>query len=152
MNIWANVDAIPAPLREVLCEVSLRRKVGVVMLSHKSLGMATPALVRTLVLPEATIEALHARILAQCAWRDLVVTSDLDLIFAVIDRGASVLTTYGKILEGTTLADHFGQRPSVENDGPLAALPRKVRAPFGAAQRENFAQALDQWLTRRFGE
>ena len=78
---------------------------------------------------------------------DLVITGDIPLASWVIAAGGAALNPRGELYPRAPLQARLGMRNFMEelrSDGVQTAGP----APFNAADKQRFANALDKWLVR----
>jgi uncharacterized protein YaiI (UPF0178 family) len=78
---------------------------------------------------------------------DLVITGDIPLASWVIDAGGEALNPRGEIYTRETIQARLGMRNFME-ELRSAGVQTGGPAPFNAADKQRFANALDKWLVR----
>jgi uncharacterized protein YaiI (UPF0178 family) len=97
---------------------------------------------------EGGIDAADEAITAEVAPDDLVVTADIPLAAEVVRRGAVAIDVRGHLYTAGTIGERLALRNLLQ-DLRSNELVRGGPAPFGAADRQRFASALDRQLTKK---
>ncbi|MFN0160050.1 MAG: YaiI/YqxD family protein [Burkholderiales bacterium] len=146
MHIWVDADACPGAAKEILYRAAGRLRIDMTLVANQSLYTPRSRHIRTLQVEKGMDVADH-RIVAELAPGDLVVTADLPLAAAAIEKGARVLNPRGEVY-------------SRENIGPLLSMRNfmdELRSggvatggppPYGNADRQAFANSLDRVLPK----
>lgn len=146
MQIWVDADACPSPVREILFRAAERWKIPLILVANQP----------TRVLPSPWIRAIRVgagfdvaddAIAAQVQSGDLVVTADIPLAAAVIDKDAFALNPRGDLYS----RDNIGEQLALRNfmDGLRSSgVQTGGPAPFSHADRQTFANQLDRLLAR----
>lgn len=146
MRIWVDADACPRPVKEILYRAVQRRRLELVLVANQPLRTPPSPYIRSLQVPGG-LDAADAEIARQVIPGDLVITADIPLAAAVIDRGALALDPRGELYD----ADNIRERLTVRN------LLDELRGsgfegggppPLGPRDRQNFANRLDTLLAR----
>ena len=145
MRIWIDADACPGAIKTLVLRTSQRRQIPVCLVANRALDMPLSSLV-TLVRVEKEPDAVDQYIVQHVAPHDLVITADLPLAAAVVDKQALAINPRGEIYT----ADNVHERLAVRNlmqhlrsGGLVLGGP----APLSAVDRQRFAAALDRALT-----
>jgi uncharacterized protein len=144
MQIWVDADACPVAVREILFRAAQRTNVAVTLVANQWLRTPASALVRAIQVPGGP-DAADAEIIARVQPGDLVVTQDIPLAAAVLERGADALGLRGEPFT----RDSIGQRLSMRNFmDELRGAGVDTGGPdaLHARDRHAFAAALDRWL------
>ncbi len=144
-TIWLDADGAPAAVRDVLFRAAERRRIPLVVVANRPLATPRLAWVR-LVVVAAGFDVADEHIAAQVAAGDLVVTDDLPLAAAAVDRGAAVLRFRGEPLTPENVRQRLATRDLLDElrgGGVMTAGP----PPYGAGDKQRFANAIDRWLT-----
>ena len=145
MPIWVDADATPREVKEMLIRASQKRKVRVIFVANRALyGLSGPLI--SMVQVSAGADKADDYIAEHCAPLDLVITADVPLAARAVEAGALVLQPRGRLLDADNVEEHLSLRDfseslragGVETGGP---------SPFGATQKQRFANGLDRWLT-----
>jgi uncharacterized protein YaiI (UPF0178 family) len=145
VQIWVDADACPAVIKDILYRAAERVSIPVVLVANRPLHTPPSRWVRSIVVPHG-FDVADARISAEVAPGDLVITADIPLAAAVVERGAFALNPRGEfysrdnvreLLDLRNFREHL-RESGVETGGPAA---------FSHADRQAFANQLDRFLT-----
>ena len=131
MPIWVDGDACPAAVKEILFRAAERTFTMVTLVANQQLRVPRSPWIRAMQVPRG-FDVADARIVELVQPRDLVVTADIPLAAAVVERGAEALNPRGELYTTDNVR-------GVDTGGP---------ASFGKADRQAFASQLDRWLLR----
>jgi len=146
MQIWVDADACPGVIKEILYRVADRVQVPLVLVANQWLRVPPSRFIRTLQV-EKGFDVADNRIVAGVEPGDLVITADIPLAAAVIDKDAHALNPRGEFYSRENIRQLLDMRnfmdtlrsSGVETGGPPA---------FGHADRQTFANQLDRFLAR----
>lgn len=146
MQIWVDGDACPAVVKDILYRVAERLQLQVTLVANQLLRVPASRFIRALQVPSG-FDVADAEIVRLMAAGDLVVTGDIPLAADVLAKGGFALNPRGEFYTSDTIAQQLTMRAfmdelrgsGVDTGGP---------APFGQADRQNFANALDRHLAR----
>jgi hypothetical protein len=145
--IWVDADACPRVLRDVLVRAAERTGVAVTFVANQALALPRVPSVRMLVVPSG-FDVADGAIVERVGNGDLVVTGDLPLASAVIDKGAAAISPRGERYTADTIRSLLSIRDFMDTmraSGAVGGGP----PPLGAAERQAFAGHLDRWLAHR---
>jgi len=146
-RIWVDADATPRPGKEVLFKASERRGVAVVLVANSWLPHPSGGNVRFVQVEQGPDEADHY-IAEHAQAGDLVITADIPLAARVVPNGAAVIQPHGRELDLESINEALALRDfkeSLRDSGAITGGP----PPFGAKQKQRFANALDRWISAR---
>ena len=86
MQIWVDADACPVVIREILFRAAERTRVRMTLVANKPLRLPAAAHLRFLQVPPG-FDAADKRIVELMSRDDLVVTADVPLAAAAIEKG-----------------------------------------------------------------
>jgi uncharacterized protein YaiI (UPF0178 family) len=147
MKIWVDADACPAAVKEILYRAAERARVPLTLIANQMLRVpASPWISARQV--ASGFDVADRRIADEAAAGDLVVTADVPLAALVIAKGALVLDPRGDLLDAGNIQERLTMRNfmdglrsgGVDTGGPAA---------FSAADRQAFANRLDQLLAKQ---
>jgi hypothetical protein len=147
MQIWVDADACPGVIKEILYRAAERTGTRVTLVANQPLRIPRSPQLRFLQAPEG-FNAADERIVAELEAGDLVITADVPLAAAVIERGALALNPRGELYTPENVRERLSMRnfldelrgSGVQTGGPSA---------ISARDRQAFAAQLDRWLARR---
>jgi uncharacterized protein YaiI (UPF0178 family) len=147
LRIWVDADACPAVIKEILFRAAQRTRRPLVLVANQLLRVPASPWIRALQVPKG-FDVADNHIVAHVAAGDLVITADIPLAAAVIERGANALNPRGEFYSAENIRELLDLRnfmdtlraTGVETGGPAA---------FGQADRQAFANRLDRFLAAR---
>lgn len=146
MQILVDGDACPIACKEILYRVAERLQLNVTLVANQLLKVPGSRFIRALQVP-AGFDVADLEIVRLLSPGDLVVTADIALAGLVLEKGGYALNPRGEFYTDDNIAQQLTMRAfmeelrsgGVETGGP---------APFGQADRQNFANQLDRHLAR----
>lgn len=147
MQIWVDADACPNVIKDILFRAAERARIPVTLVANQWLRTPPSRFIRAVQVP-AGLDVADNEIVKCAAPGDLVVTADIPLAAAAIDKGALALNPRGELYTRDSIAQRLSMRnfmdelrgAGVDTGGPAALHPR---------DRQAFANALDRWLAQR---
>jgi hypothetical protein len=146
MQIWVDADACPQVIKEILYRAADRAQVLTTLVANTALRTPASDFIRTVRVPKG-FDVADDRIVDQVQPGDLVITADIPLAAAIIERGAHALDPRGELYSEDNVQERLAVRnlmQALRSNGELVAGP----APFGPRERRLFANHLDRLLTR----
>jgi uncharacterized protein YaiI (UPF0178 family) len=144
-SIWVDADACPGALRDVLFRAAERTRTRLTFVANKALRTPPSQFIRAVQVARG-FDVADDSILSTLTAGDLVVTNDIPLAAQAITRGARVLDMRGSWVDGNTIGDRLATRDllsELRDLGQASGGP----APLSQAERQAFANRLDQFLT-----
>mgnify|MGYP001070769370 CR=1 FL=1 len=146
MQVFVDADACPAAIKEILFRAARREEIPVTLVANQFLRTPPSPFIKTIQVPSG-FDVADARIVELAAAGDLVITGDIPLAAAVLDKGASALDPRGSwftpdnIRERLSVRDMMDQlrTAGIETGGP---------APFSPRDSKAFAGEFDRFLSR----
>ena len=146
MQIWVDADACPVVIKEILYRVGERLALNVTLVANQLMRVPASRFIRAVLVAAGAVVA-DAEIVRLMAAGDLVVNGDIPLAADVLAKGGFALNPRGEFYTDDNIAQQLTMRKfmdelrgsGVDTGGP---------APFGQADRQNFANALDRHLAR----
>jgi uncharacterized protein YaiI (UPF0178 family) len=147
MQIWVDADACPVVIKEILFRAAERTGVRMTLVANKPLRLPSAANLRFLQVPPG-FDAADKRIVELMEPDDLVVTADVPLAAAAIDKGGIALNPRGELYTKENVRERLSVRNFLDE---LRGSGVNTGGPPALSQRERqaFANQLDTWLTKR---
>ena len=147
MHIWVDADACPAVIKDILFRAANRMQVPLTLVANRLLRVPPSPYIRARQVPMG-FDVADRHIVEEVAEGDLVITADIPLAAALIEKGAFVLSPRGECYSAENIRERLGLRDFMEGlrgagadiGGPAALSP---------ADRQAFARQLDRFLARR---
>ena len=146
MHIWVDADACPNVIKEILYRASDRLKLPLTLVANQALRVHRSAYIRTMVVPKG-FDAADEEIVRQIVAGDLVITADIPLAAAVLEKNGHALSPRGERYSPETIRERLRIRDMMEqlrDSGVRTGGP----AALSQADRQAFANALDRLLAR----
>jgi len=146
MNIWVDADACPGVIKEILFRAADRAGVHVTLVANQPMRIPSSSHVRFMHVA-AGFDAADKRIVELLAAGDLVVTADIPLAAAVIDRDAYALNPRGELYTKENVRERLSVRNFMEE---LRGSGVSTGGPGTLSQRDRqaFANRLDAFLAK----
>jgi uncharacterized protein YaiI (UPF0178 family) len=147
MRLWVDADACPNPVKEILFRVAGRTGLELVLVANQPIRVPRVPNVRLLQVA-AGFDGADRRIVEELVADDLVVTADIPLAAAAVDKGATALNPRGELYTAENVRERLAMRnlmDELRGAGQLTGGPK----PLDARDRQAFANALDRWLAKR---
>jgi uncharacterized protein YaiI (UPF0178 family) len=146
MKIWADADALPGPIRDILFRAAERTQRVLVLVANKNLRVPASRFIRfERVKPGADVADNF--IVQSMEAGDLVVTADIPLAAAVVGKGGLALDPRGELYDENSVSERLSYRNFMHDlraDGVQTGGPK----PIDARARQDFANALDRLLAK----
>lgn len=146
-QILVDADACPVAIKEILFRAAERERVSVTLVANQYLRTPPSRYIRAVQVPGGFDMADH-EIVRRAAAGELVVTQDIPLAAAVIEKGALALHPRGELFTPETIAQRLGMRNFME-ELRGAGVDTGGHAPFHPRDKQAFANQLDRWLAQR---
>ncbi|OMG70433.1 YaiI/YqxD family protein [Burkholderia ubonensis] len=147
MQVLVDADACPVVVKDMLFRAARRAEVHVTLVANQYLRTPPSPFIKALQVP-AGFDAADARIVELVAAGDLVITADIPLAAAVLDKGGHALDPRGNWFSRENIEERLSTRAmldqlrstGIDTGGP---------APYSARDGKAFAGQLDRFLARR---
>lgn len=146
MQIWVDADACPAVIKEIIFRAAERRQIETTLVANQMLRTPPSKYIRAIQVPHG-FDVADAHIIGQVATGDLVVTADIPLASAVIERGAHALNPRGELYTTASIRERLSMRNFME-ELRSAGIDTGGPNAFSQADRQAFANQLDRFLAK----
>ena len=149
MQIWVDADACPAVIKDILFRVAERLKLPLTLVANRLLRVPPSPYIRARQVPMG-FDVADRHIMDEVAAGDLVVTADIPLAAALIEKGAFALSPRGEFYSAENIRERLGMRDFMEG---MRGAGADIGGPAALSQadRQAFANQLDRFLARRRG-
>ncbi|RQS63617.1 YaiI/YqxD family protein [Burkholderia sp. Bp8963] len=146
MQVLVDADACPVVIKDMLFRAARRAEVHVTLVANQYLRTPPSPFIKALQVP-AGFDSADARIVELVTAGDLVITADIPLAAAVLDKGAHALDPRGSWFSRENIEERLAMRAmldqlrstGIDTGGP---------APYSARDSKAFAAQLDRFLAR----
>ena len=146
MKIWVDADACPNVIKEVLYRAANRKQLSLTLVANHDIRTpASPHIDSVRVKPGFDVADNY--IAQQVSENDLVITADIPLAAAVIEKGALALNPRGELYTENDIQQRLTMRNFMEemrSAGQITGGP----AAISQSDRREFANQLDRILAK----
>ena len=149
MKIWVDADACPIAIKEIVFRAAERAKVHVTLVANQPIRIPASAFLHFTQVASG-FNAADARIVELLEPGDLVITADVPLAAAVVEKGGHALSPRGEQFT----ADNVRERLSIRNfmdELRSGGVNTGGPAALGARDKQAFANQLDSFIARHGG-
>lgn len=147
MQIWVDADACPGAIKDILFRAADRERVQVTLVANKALRIPSSPYLRVVQVPPG-FDVADKRIVELLAPGDLVITADIPLAAAAIEKNAHALNPRGELYTKDTIRERLSMRnfmDELRGSGVTTGGP----AALNQRDRQAFANSLDSFLAKR---
>ena len=144
MRLWVDADACPGVIKEILYRAADRRGIPLILVANQGLRVPASPWIRT-VQVEQGFDVADRHIVSQIEYGELLVTADIPLAAAVLDKGAHALNPRGERYSAENIRQQLDLRnfmDSLRSSGVNTGGPPS----FSHSDRQAFANQLDKFL------
>jgi uncharacterized protein YaiI (UPF0178 family) len=146
MKIWVDADACPGVIKDILFRAAERAHVHMTLVANQSMRIPPSPYIRFTQVA-AGLDVADKHIVELLEPNDLVITADIPLAAAAIDKAAHALNPRGELYTKENIRERLSMRnfmdelrgSGVATGGPAALGPR---------DRQAFANSLDRMLRK----
>lgn len=146
MHIWVDADACPKVIKEILYRAAERVRVPLTLVANRPLWVPSSPYIKTLKVP-AGFDVADKQIVDEIQSNDLVITADIPLAAAVIEKGGHALNPRGELYTESSVRERLSVRDFMDElrgAGVVTGGPSE----FNKGDRKEFANALDRILSQ----
>lgn len=144
MSIWVDADACPNVIKEILFRAAERAHIETILVANQYIRTPPSRFVRSLQVPGG-FDVADQVIVDRAISGDLVITADIPLAAAALNKGAAALNPRGELYTPDTVAQRLSLRnfmdelrgSGIDTGGP---------ASFNLRDRHAFAHQLDRYI------
>ena len=146
VKIWVDADACPVVIREILFRAATRTGAALTLVANQAIRVPRAQHITMLQVPSG-FDVADDTIVERMESGDLVITADIPLAAAVLEKGGHALSPRGELYSTETIRSRLSMRDFMET---LRASGVETGGPASLSQadRQSFANQLDSWLTR----
>lgn len=146
MQILVDADACPAVVKEMLYRAAQRVEVCVTLVANQYMRTPPSRFIKSIQVP-AGFDAADDRIVELVTAGDLVITADIPLASAALDKGAHVLDPRGSWFTRENIQERLTMR-EVMDQLRASGIDTGGPSPYSAQDSKAFAGQLDRFLAR----
>ncbi|UZR29826.1 YaiI/YqxD family protein [Methylococcus mesophilus] len=146
MQIWVDADACPKLIKDILFRAAERAQIMVTLVANQNVFTPPSRFIRAIRVASG-FDVADEKIAALVDPGDLVITADIPLAAAVVEKGAHALNPRGELYSNENIRQRLAMRNFMEelrSSGVNTGGP----ASLSQAERQAFANQLDRLLSR----
>lgn len=150
-RIWVDADACPVAIRDILFRTSKRCHVRLTFVANAT--VRTPPgskLIDAIAVPHGA-DAADKKIIELVQSGDIVITQDIPLAAAIVEKGAVGIGTRGQLFDDSTVQEYLVSR-DIGEQLRAAGMDTRGPKPHSAKQTQAFANQLDRLVTKRLAK
>ena len=150
MQIWVDADACPKVIKDILFRAADRKRIQCVLVANQYMAVAKSQFVR-FVKVDGGFDVADNYIAQHVQQGDLVITADIPLAAAVVEKGATALNPRGQLYTENNIRQRLAMRNFMEemrSAGQITGGPPVL----GQTERREFANNLDRILAKLGGD
>lgn len=146
MKLWIDADACPTVIKDILYRAADRLKLPLTLVANRLLRVPPSPHIRALQVPMG-FDVADNHILQTSVAGDLVVTADIPLAAALVDKGVFVLNPRGERYSTENIREILAMRNFMEG---MRGAGTEIAGPAALSQadRQAFARQLDRLLAQ----
>jgi hypothetical protein len=147
LRIWVDADACPKVIKDILFRAAERTGIELTLVANAALRVPPSRFIRSLQVARG-FDVADNRIVELVENNDLVITADIPLAAAVIDKGGYALNPRGELYTPDNIRERLAMRnlmDELRSSGQITGGPPAL----SNSDRMAFANALDRFLAKR---
>jgi uncharacterized protein YaiI (UPF0178 family) len=146
MTIWVDADACPKVVREILFRAAERSQVPLTLIANQPIPTPPSRIIRAIQVAGG-FDVADEEIARRVEPGDLVITSDIPLAAAVVEKGGTALSPRGESFTAANVRARLNMRDFLDT---MRASGINTGGPPALSQtdRREFANALDRYLAK----
>jgi uncharacterized protein YaiI (UPF0178 family) len=146
MSIWVDADACPKVIRDILFRAAERVQTPLTLVANQPMSTPPSRFIQAIRVPGG-FDAADDEIARRVAPGDLVITADIPLAAAVVEKGATALSPRGERFTAANVRARLNMRDFLDT---MRASGIDTGGPPALSQtdRRQFANELDSYLAK----
>lgn len=144
MSIWVDADACPGVIKDILYRAAERSSLRLTLVANRALQVPRSPWIRAVQVPRG-FDVADNHIVAAVSAGDLVITADIPLAAAVVDKDALALNPRGELYTRGNVRELLDLRNFMDTLRS-SGVDTGGSAPLSGHDRRLFAAQLDRWV------
>ena len=144
MRIWVDADACPKSIKEILFRAASRTQTEMILVANQLIVVPRSQFIKT-VKVSSGFDVADNYIVCHLHSGDLIITADIPLADAVIEKGGFALNPRGIFYSASNIKQHLSIR-NLNAELRTTGLIRGGPDTLGKKEIQLFANALDRFL------
>jgi uncharacterized protein YaiI (UPF0178 family) len=146
MQIWVDADACPKIIKEILFRAAIRTKIRVTLVANQPLVIPVSPFIKK-ILVASGFDVADNYIVENLQVGDLVITADVPLADAAIEKGASALNPRGKLYSLSNIKQRLAIR-NLHEELRNSGVFKGSTLTLSQKDVQAFANCLDRFLAK----
>ncbi|MFL5486896.1 MAG: YaiI/YqxD family protein [Gemmatimonadaceae bacterium] len=147
MKLWLDADAAPRDVKDICFRASERLSLETVLVANQRLTLPLGYRFLSAVRVEGGPDVADQYIADYAKKGDVAVTADIPLAAILVPKGVTVIDPRGEEYTPEIIGERLSVRNFMDNLRSTG-VETGGHAPYGAREKQAFANALDRVLTR----
>ncbi len=145
MKIWIDGDACPGSIKKILFKAAERTGVSLILVANRLVRVPASDVI-SFIQVGAGADVADKEIIRHVVKADLVITADIPLAAAVVDKGAVALDPRGVLYTAENIGERLSYRDFMDS---LRSTGMETGGPkaFTQGDKQQFANQLDRLLS-----
>lgn len=146
MNILVDADACPKPIKEIIFRAAKRLSILTILYANHDMPIPPSPFIKKIRVMGG-FDVADQEIIDKAVVGDLVITADIPLAAAIVEKGAHALNPRGELYTMDNVKDRLAMRnlmDGLRQVGQVSGGP----APLNQRDLMAFANALDKFLAK----
>ncbi len=146
MKIWVDADACPGVIKDILYRAAERVQIHTTLVANQPIRIPPSPWIHFMQVA-AGFDVADKHIVEQLSSGDLVITADIPLAAATIEKGAHAINPRGELYTKDNIRERLSMRnfmDELRGSGVVTGGP----APLNSRDRAEFANSLDRLLQK----
>ncbi len=149
IEILVDADACPKVIKEILFRVAKRLSIKTTLFANHGMSIPPSPFIKFVQVPGG-FDVVDKKIVDLVLPHDLVITADIPLAAAVIEKDAFALNPRGTFYTKENIAQRLSLRNFMEEMRSTGQLTGGGPPPLNNKDQQAFANALDSFLGKHF--
>lgn len=144
MRIWVDADACPKIIKDILFRAANRTKTQLILVANQFLSTPPSVFIKKIQVASG-FDSADKKIIESMESGDLVITADIPLANAVVEKGGTALNPRGELYTSNNIKQHLSMRDfstELRSSGVITGGPDKI----SQKEIQTFANHLDRFL------
>lgn len=144
MHIWVDADACPNAIKDILTRLVIRTKVNITFVANHFIKLP-PSKYISFLMVEPGFDRADNEIIKRCASSDIIISSDIILIDAIISKNAHGLSSRGSLFTKENIKSRLAMRDfadTLRSAGTITGGP----PPLSNREKQDFINNLEKLL------
>lgn len=151
MKIWVDADACPRDAKDILFRTAKRREIETILVANNQMNVPKSPWIRVDVV-EKGFDVADKYIADKVNAEDVVITADIPLAAAIVEKGALGIGPRGEIYDTENIQDRLATRNLLAHLRDTTDMMGGGPPPYKPKDKSKFASVLDRQLTRLLSE